>query len=306
MTTQPQGAEILDAILEPVDERGYGLLTMTAQQAVLPRRLEEGVYAILDADGGIQIRETDGYTQRREHEWEQARSDQPEFIHRNVSVLDIESFVDYVAHNTKSTSFEEVDDSAYDHGSGELELWANVDQRKITAILDGFCGMRKHTAALNLKLSREWGEWLAIDGKLLSQTEFAEFIQDHISTIAAPDGGLLVDICETLTGKTDVAWKSQSLSGNGQRKFSYEEVVDGKAGPKGDLPIPTELTLVLRPFQGGEAIAIVARFRYRMREGHLAMGVKLVEPEKALEDAFAQIVAEVQNRMPVHVNHGSF
>lgn len=304
MTNQPNDTAILDAIPEPVDERGYGLLVATAQQAVLPRNLDEGVYAILDAEGGILIRETDGYAQQREHDWERARSDMPEFVHRNPVLLDVDSFIDYLARQTKSDEFTAVSSDEYAHGSGLLELWADIDARKITGILDGYNGLRKHTATLALKVSREWAEWTQVDGKMYPQAEFAQFVEDHISTIASPDGGVLVDICETLTGKTDVAWKSQSLGANGQRQFVYEEKVEGQAGPKGNLAIPTELTLVLRPFQGSEPIAVTARFRYRLREGSLAIGVKLAEPERVLEEAFNAIVDDVQDRVPVHVNHG--
>ena len=167
--TQPNDTAILDGIVEAIDDRGYALLTATSQQAVLPRKLDEGVYAVLNDDGGIDIRETDGYTQQREHDWERARADKPEFVHRSPILLDVDSFIDYVAHNTRSTDFTAVDDSGFVHGSGELEVWASVDDRKITAILDGYNGLRKHTATLALKTSREWNEWLGIDGKLVGQ-----------------------------------------------------------------------------------------------------------------------------------------
>ena len=304
MTDQPNDTAILDAILEPVDERGYGLLVATAQQAVLPRKLDEGVYAILDAEGGIQIRETEGYAQRRAFDWDRSHADRPQFIHRNPTLLNVDSLIDYLRRNTASTAATEVDDAEFAHAAGELELWADIDNRTIHGILDGHDGLWKHTATLMLKVSREWAEWTQVDGKMYAQAEFAQFVEDHISTIASPDGGMLVDICETLTGKTDVAWKSQSLGANGQRQFVYEEKIEGQAGPKGNLVIPTELTLVLRPFQGSEAIAVTARFRYRLRDGLLSIGVKLAEPERVLEEAFNAIVEEVQDRVPVHVNHG--
>lgn len=155
-----------------------------------------------------------------------------------------------------------------------------------------------------MRSSREWAEWTGIDGKLVGQAEFAQFIQDHISTIGEPSGALLVDICETLVGSTDVQWKSQQLDKNGQRQFVYEEVVNGTAGAKHDLKIPTELTLVLRPFQGSEPIAVNARFRFRLSGGAVALGVKMVEPDRILETAFDAIVEEVQDRVCVHVNHG--
>lgn len=61
---------------------------------------------------------------------------------------------------------------------------------------------------------------------------------------------------------------------------------------------------MLRPFQGSEPVAILARFRYRLDGGQLRLGVKLAEPQKALEVAFNQIVDEVQASVPVRVNHG--
>ena len=274
------------------------LLTSTAQQAVMPRNLAEGVYGVLNPEGGVDITETPSYAQQRKHDWEQARSDRPEFVHRSPALLDIDSFVDYL---TRNTTGDELPAVPYAHGAGQLELWADIDGRRITAILDG---LRKHTATLSLKVSCEWAEWLNVDGKLLGQTEFAEFVADHLSTIAMPDGALLVDICETLTGKTDVQWRSQSLDKTGQRQFVYQEQIDGQAGPKGDLPIPDRLILAIRPFQGSEQEYINARFRFRLREGRLLLGVKLEEPERVLEDGFGRVVEDVQGRVPVHVNLG--
>ena len=70
---------------------------------------------------------------------------------------------------------------------------------------------------------------------------------------------------------------------------------------KGDLAIPTELTLVLRPFQGSDPVGIQARFRFQIRDG---LGVRLAEPERALEDAFGRVVEAVQDRVPVGVRLG--
>lgn len=304
-----------DTSLLPAEDFGESsevgpLIAMLAQRSTLPRKLEEGVYAILDAEGGVQVVETDGYAQKRNHDWKQAHDGRPEFVHRAVTLLDTDSFVDYLRRNSECAAGPddaaggEFDDPRYIHTSGELELWADLDGRVIRGILDGHDGLRKHTATLALKTSREWDEWAKVDGKLYPQADFASFIQDHISTIGLPDGGVLVDICETLVGTVDVQWKSQQLDATGQRQFTYEEVVNGAAGAKHDLKIPTELVLVVRPFQGSAPIRLVARFRFRLSGGAVQMGVKLVEPDRVLEDSFAEIVADVQARVPVHVNHG--
>lgn len=301
--TQPNDTTNLETALAAeitTDAVNLPFVAAIAQQAVLPRKLEEGVYAIYSA-GGIEVVETEGYRAQREQAWREKYASGPRTIERGVTVLDVDSFIDYLARNTDGADGVDVE---YEHDAGSLELWADIDARTIKAYLDGIDGWRKHSATLQLKVSREWGEWAAIDGKLFDQVTFAGFIEDHLSTIGAPDGAVLLDICQTLQVHTSAAFKQQSILANGQRVFRYEEEVDAKAGQKGDLSIPGELTLVLRPFQGSAPVAVTARFRFQVREGVLKLGVKLAEPDKVLEDAFNGIVADVQVQVPVHVNHG--
>ena len=316
MTQQPNYTDpvVINAkALDNAEDPTSALLVWNDQQAVLPRRLEEGIYAVLNADGAVQVVETPGYEQGRERDWERATADGPHDIHRNVVVQDVPSFLAYLFANTVHFDVDELakvgatevgPSTGYAHGKGGLEVWADIDQRKVTGILDGHTGWRKHTCTLQLKLSREWAEWAAIDGKLLKQAEFAQFIEDHLSTIAEPDGAKLLDICQTLQANTSVQFKSQTILANGQRQLRYEETVEAKAGQKGDLTIPGELTLVLRPFQGSAGVPITARFRFQIRDGVLTMGVKLAEPDTALEDAFNAIVRQVADGVPVPVLHG--
>jgi len=304
MTTQPNNTDVSFAAAhaDNRDKNGYALLTATAQQAVLPRRLEEGVYGIRQADGGIEIMETPGYQQDREHDWTVTHAAVPEHVEASATVLDVNSFIDYLARRT-SAAPDEVDEG-YLLGAGLLELWADVDARTITGVLDGVQGWRRHQVTLRLKTSREFGEWLAIDGKLLPQVEFAQFVEDHLSTIGEPDAAQLLDICQTLDGHSAASWSMQNRLANGQRRFRWEETVEARAGAKGELTIPESLTLVVRIFQGSDPIAIKARFRYRPAATGMQLAVKLDEPATALEKAFSAIVEDVQAAVPVSINHG--
>lgn len=272
-----------------------------AQEAVAPEELTDGsIYAVRDADGGIVLLPTPTYLDDLERQRLKAA---PARIKRSVTVRDADSLIAYLAANT------DADDPAdigleHLHGAGDLEIWADLDGRRIKAILDGGRGHRGHSATLELRHSREWEEWAGVDGKLVPQVAFAQFIEDHISSIGAPDGGTLLDVVQTLSAKTKVDFKSSSLLANGQRQFEFAETIEAKAGQKGTLAIPTELTLVLRPFQGSEPVALQARFRYRLDEGQLFLGVRLAEPDRALEAAFQQVVDEVQEAAPVRINHG--
>ncbi|MBB1512006.1 DUF2303 family protein [Tessaracoccus sp. MC1627] len=271
-----------------------------AQEAVQPHELEDGnLYAVRNADGGIVLLRTPGYDRAVT---QLAAQTSPDQIRRSITVRDASSLIDYLDANTINGG--EAVGTDHRHGVGRLELWADIDRRTIKAVLDGNDGHRVHTATLELRHSIEWTEWTSIDGKLVDQLAFAQFIEDHLSSIGAPDGAKLLEICQTLEARTKVDFKSSELLANGQRKFKYDETTEAKAGQKGDLTIPAELTLVLRPFQGSEPVAILARFRYRLDGGQLRLGIKLAEPSKALEVAFNQIVDEVQASVPVRVNHG--
>ena len=78
----------------------------------------------------------------------------------------------------------------------------------------------------------------------------------------------------------------------------WEERVEAKAGQKGDLAIPNELTLALRPFQGSDPVGVAARFRFRPSAEGIRLGIRLVERERVLENAFAEIVTAIDEGIP--------
>ena len=283
-----------------LDGGSANALARLGQLAAEPTKLDDGeIYAVKVGDS-IELLETPGYTYTAANE---RQAEGPARINRRVVLRDAQSLIAYLAANTDADDPTNIGMS-HRHGVGDLEIWADLDGRRIKAILDGGYGWAEHTATLELRHSREWDEWSKIDGKLLPQVTFAEFIEDHLSSIGAPDGGTLLDIVQTLTAKNKVDFKSSSLLANGQRQFEFAETLEAKAGQKGNLTIPTELTLVLRPFQGSEDVGIQARFRYRLDGGQLFLGVRLNEPAKALEEAFDVIVDEVRAASPVPIVHG--
>ncbi len=303
MTTSKQILEVEELAQ---DASTAMVIATLAQSAAAPFELTDGeLYTTVDAAGNVNIVETPGYTDRHSDE----RADRPRQVRRSVTLLDVPSFVNYLARNTDlavDNPGMTTTDIGTDHlhSDGSLELWADLDGCRILAILDGSGGWCRHQATLKLATSPEWDEWMTIDGKLLDQVKFAEFVEDHLSTIGAPDGGTLLDICQTLQGTSGATFKQQTILSNGQRGFRWEETVEAKAGIKGDLKVPGELVLVLRPFQGSDPISVTARLRFRVGPQGMAIGVKLNEPHRVLEDAFEQVVLQVQAASPVFVAYG--
>lgn len=205
MTTQPENTAA--SIYDTADDRGYSLLANTAQRAVLPAASTKACTR-----------------SSRPTRWDQGRRDPrvqgrpgrglggsltPISLttsRRAATVTNVDSFLDYLGtHNQLGA------DGEYSFGEGMLEVWANIDTRTILGVCDGVHGWARNTVRLELKHSREWAEWAQIDGKLLNQVEFAEFIESHISNIGAPGGATLLDICQTLQAHTQVVFKQQNI-----------------------------------------------------------------------------------------------
>jgi uncharacterized protein YfdQ (DUF2303 family) len=185
-----------------------------------------------------------------------------------------------------------------------VELWSCVQDRTIVAIMDGGTGWCQHRAELKLQPSPEWLAWSAHSGQLEEQEDFADFLEDHLSNIAAPDGATLLEIVQSMRGTTKATWESTQYLANGQRGLAWVEESETKAGRKGTLEVPSRFTLGLRPFTGSDPFQVEAGLRTRMNAGHLRIGFKLLEPDKILETAFNDVVNQVASLLACDVWNG--
>ena len=259
-----------------------------------PVQLEDGeIYAVAHGNT-VQILTTPAAAA----EQADIKAGKPALHCRQNRVTDATSFITRVQELTDT-------DEHYALGEGRLELWADVERHRLTAVIDGIGGFANNIVTLVPDTTDAWDEWGRIDGQLLSQLEFAEFIEDHISTIAEPDGAVLLDICQTLTANTKVHFKSSDLLANGQRQFAFEETIEAKAGAKGTLKVPSTLTLALAPVKGTDPASIGARFRYRIHDGDLRLGVKLMEPKLLIDTAFNEMVAAIDESFTTPIIDGA-
>lgn len=151
----------------------------------------------------------------------------------------------------------------------------------------------RHRAIYECPQTPEWKVWLANNSKAMNQTEFAFFIEQNVDDIRTPAGAEMLEIVTTLKAKTKVAFNKAIRLASGQNELTYNEVIDGKAGAAGRLRIPEEIVLGITPFQGGEAYAVRAKFRYRIEGGDLRMWYDLMRPHKVDEAALADITAKI-------------
>ena len=185
---------------------------------------------------------------------------------------DANSFIDYVGRHVDAT---------------HTTIWVDQIGCKVAAIIndngqrDGDTqspGWGDHRAELALVRTPEWTHWLSHDGAWLGQETFAEHLQDGIMEIREPDAATMLEIAQSISGKTSADWKAATRLDNGAVGFSYIEEVQASAGKSGTLEIPSEFILGVAPFYGEQPFEVRARLRYRVRQGSLTIGYRIERP----------------------------
>lgn len=211
--------------------------------------------------------------------------DRPRRRQGTIRVEDVPSFAAYWLKHSEGDS--EVYATFTETGGGSIEAVLNAPGGT-----DDRAGWRDHRVALNLAQTPEWRRWISGNDKLLEQQAFAEHIEAGLSQIVDPSGADMLEVAQTLTGSTRVEWESATRLSDGQTRFAHRETTEAQV--RGDLEIPSEFTLVLRPWKATlHGVQITARLRWRIERGHASLGYVLVDLDKALEGASIALLKEL-------------
>lgn len=193
--------------------------------------------------------------------------------------------------------------------SDAVSIWVHPTSGAIVAILndhgdDQVPGWGDHRAKLTLIVPDEWKRWVALDGDLVDQEEFAEHIQDGLAEIAHPAGADLLELAQTMRGTVNAEWRSGVSIHDGAVQMQYVEEAQASAGRSGDMTIPTEFDLVIAPFVGEPPTRLTARLRWRVKGGDLKLGYRLDNPSKVVRDALESIANRLSDTFPDRVYLG--
>lgn len=183
-----------------------------------------------------------------------------------------------------------------EHKSAGSAIFADVERRSIVAVLNDHAadaGWGDHRASLTLQHTPEWNRWAEKDRQMMNQTAFAELIEDGFLDITEPEAADMLELASTFEAAQQVEFRSGVRLDSGQRQLTWVETVQAKAGVQGQVVIPAEFVLGLPPFDGCDPYRLVARLRYRIREGALSIGYVLDRPEDVIRSAFADVVKAV-------------
>ncbi len=187
------------------------------------------------------------------------------------------------------------------HALPETELWANDREGTIHAVINahqdsnGNPGWSDHTVTLKLPFTPDWKDWTARSGRLVTQTEFAEFIEDHLHNFVEPSGADMLELAQTFQATTKVDFQSSKRLKSGETQVSYVEDTSATAGKKGDLAIPDSFTIALQVHDRGPTYKVQARLRYRINGGKLQLAYRLDRADDVRRHAFDEVVTHVSS-----------
>lgn len=222
-------------------------------------------------------------------------AERPERIRANVTVLDPQSFIEY--HNRFSDENSRV--FAYEP---EIKVLAVLDYH----LADGTqpaARWGQHRLTLTLRESEEWKTWAGSNNKHFTQSQFAEFLEQHAIDIAQPAPAGMMEIARDLQATTEVDFGSSSRMQDGQIKFKYTETTQTTVGGS-SIIVPEQFVLLIPVFVGGQAIQMQALLRYRIKEQKLVIWYTLVRPEAVKRAAFMSARQAIETALGITIING--
>lgn len=147
-----------------------------------------------------------------------------------------------------------------------------------------------HTISYDPRMSRQWKTWTRASGDMMDQLDFAEFIEEHAEDVVNPPSAELLELARDFEAKKDVTFKKANRQQSGDVQLQYEE----DTSVTGDVEVPEKFTLGLPILDGGDRWEVKARFRYRLRNGNLKMGFKILQPDEIKEQAAGEVIDSVE------------
>lgn len=175
------------------------------------------------------------------------------------------------------------------------------------------------------RLSDEYQAWSKVNDVSMSQSEFAEFIEDRITDITPPpdfDGeqreynAFLKEFSDLIGGRfaspsrmlelsrgmqvnVEAKFKQALKLDSGESQFIFEEQhTDGKGEP---MKVPNLFLIAIPIFYNGPHFRIPVRLRYRPSGGTVKWAFEIYRIDRAFDAAFADIcaTAKAQTELPL-------
>jgi len=211
------------------------------------------------------------------------KSIKPDIIRQSVTLQTAESLIDYVQRFKTDNTV----------------LFADIDTDTIVAAID-YHGQTEadlvaHKAVLKLPRSLEWQLWDQIDGELLSQLEFARFIEENMAHFVRPEPGNLLELVNNIQAIEKVDFRAKVRTNSENVDFDIATSTEAFANVQGEkLTLPSAFTISIPIYFGEEDRHLEARLRWKKSQSEgLTLGIMLLRKEQERQAEFKAVVERI-------------
>ena len=172
---------------------------------------------------------------------------------------------------------------------------------------DPFARWGQHRAYFAPELSDEWKIWIGGAGKLKSQTDFADFLEENDRDIAGPTADRSVPSpadLRTLALTLKVSIDDVLESSINRTTGEYTLVAKQEQKTTGSAQIPREFDIEIPIFTGGPKTRIVCKFRMRKDGSKFAFGWVVPGAEALRNQAMEEMMMRVRDKTQLPVLNG--
>lgn len=181
------------------------------------------------------------------------------------------------------------------------EIESELNRFSLVAVIndhgDEKAQWRDHRCSYDPKQSVEWKRWLSNNKSVMSQADFATWLEDNLTDIAAVEG---------MPTGADVLAMALGFEANAEKKFrskinlqsggfSLEFVEDETKQTKTSMKVFERFTLGLPVFDSSASnYPLEARLKYREKSGVLNFWYELIRPDRVFKTAVNDEVERIQ------------
>lgn len=217
----------------------------------------------------------------------------PDVIRQKATLQTADSLVDYL---TK-------------YKGADTTLFADIAANALVGAIDYHgatqAGLNVHQATMKLPFSLEWQLWSGIDGKDLSQLEFARFLEENAIDVVDPDAATLLETVRDLQAVEIENTSARARTETDHIDISFEHSVNAVT-QSGKLSIPKSFKLMIPVYFGEPPTLITGALRWNKIQGQIKFGIKLLRAEQARIDEFKRVVGDIAERSELRAVYGSF
>jgi uncharacterized protein YfdQ (DUF2303 family) len=188
----------------------------------------------------------------------------------------------------------------YKDVDGQTMLFASPAAMSVAAVLNyhaaegGNIEVRHadHVATFKPAFSEQYARWRKIDEVVLSQGDFAEFIEEFARDIIVPAPALMMTVASDLQVKGGQELKSKMNTQSGMVELVFVET--GKATTSEGVEVPKQFTLFVPIYFGEEPREIQVFLRFRaIKGGGVHFAIKIQDRDTLEKEAFLSTVARI-------------